>query len=167
VLPGFHNRINSSLFRDTAKFMKAHGFLAAGYNYVTLGGIGYANGSTWPDSQHGWGPDGPGNITRNASGYLQVDPIRFPGGNEGMRQLTDEIRAMGYKWGHCECAMAFFGLGGWADHGGVAAAMANVWLPPRQTRRAARRAAMAPEAVAKATSSKMRRCSSATSSRST
>ena len=28
-----------------------------------------------------------------------MDPIRFPGGNEGMRKLTDEIRAMGFKWG--------------------------------------------------------------------
>lgn len=31
--------------------------------------------------------------------YFQVDPIKFPGGNEGMRQLTQDIRNMGYKWG--------------------------------------------------------------------
>ena len=48
------------------------GLLAAGYDLVTLGGIGYANGSTFPDGQQGWGPGGPGNITRNASGHLQV-----------------------------------------------------------------------------------------------
>lgn len=96
----FHNKINSSLFIDTAKFMKSSGLLAAGYHYVTLGGIGYAEGATWNASQHGWGPAGPGNITRNSTGFLQCDPVRFPGGNEGMRALTDEIRAMGFKWGH-------------------------------------------------------------------
>lgn len=32
--------------------------------------------------------------------HLKVDPVRFPGGNAGMRQLTDEMRAMGFKWGH-------------------------------------------------------------------
>jgi hypothetical protein len=95
----FHNKINTSLFLETAKFMKSSGLLAAGYDLITLGGIGYANGSTWNSSEHGWGPLGPGNITRNASGYLQVDPVRFPGGNEGMRKLTDEIRAMGFRWG--------------------------------------------------------------------
>ena len=94
------NKINSSLFLDTARFMKSSGLLDAGYTYVTLGGIGYANGSTWPDGQQGWGPAGPGNITRNASGFLVVDPVRFPGGNEGMRALTDKIRGMGFRWGH-------------------------------------------------------------------
>lgn len=97
---GFHNKINASLFIDTAKFMKSSGLLAAGYNYVTLGGIGYAEGATWNDTQHGWGPAGPGNITRNATGFLQCDPVRFPGGNEGMRKLVDDVRSMGFKWGH-------------------------------------------------------------------
>ena len=97
---GFHNKINTSLFLETARFMKQSGLLAAGYDLVTLGGIGYANGSTFPAGQSGWGPGGPGNITRNASGYLQVDPVRFPGGNEGMRTLTDQVRALGFKWGH-------------------------------------------------------------------
>ena len=82
---GFHNKINSSLFLDTARFMKSSGLLDAGYTYVTLGGIGYANGSTWPDGQQGWGPAGPGNITRNASGFLVVDPAMCasPGGTRG------------------------------------------------------------------------------------
>ena len=97
---GFHNRINTSLFKDTATFMKSSGLLAAGYDFVTLGGIGFAEGATWNSSEHGWGPLGPGNITRNATGYLQCDPVRFPGGNEGMRKLTDEVRSMGFKWGH-------------------------------------------------------------------
>ena len=52
--------------------MKESGLLAAGYNYVTLGGIGYANGSTYPDGQHGWPSGTKGAITRNASGFLQV-----------------------------------------------------------------------------------------------
>lgn len=97
---GFHNKINTSLFIETAKFMKSSGLLDAGYEYVTLGGIGYAEGATWNDTQHGWGPAGPGNITRNATGFLQCDPVRFPGGNEGMRKLVDDVRAMGFKWGH-------------------------------------------------------------------
>ena len=96
----FQNKINASLFRDTAKFMKDSGLLDAGYIYITLGGIGYANGSTYPSGAHSWGPGGAGNITRNATGFLQVDPVRFPGGNEGMRELTDDIRALGFKWGH-------------------------------------------------------------------
>ena len=79
--------------------MKESGLLAAGYNYITLGGIGYAQGGTWAPGAHGWGPAGKGNITRNASGHLQVDPVRFPGGNEGMRALTAQIRKMGFRWG--------------------------------------------------------------------
>ena len=68
------------------------GFLAAGYNYMTLGGIGYANGSTCT-------PVSDCNITRNATGFLQVDPVRFPGGNDGFAEMTKQIRAMGFKWG--------------------------------------------------------------------
>ena len=37
-----------------------------GYEYMTLGGIGYANGSTCT-------PPSSCNITRNATGYLQVN----------------------------------------------------------------------------------------------
>ena len=99
----FANNINASLFRETATFMKQSGLLAAGYNYVTLGGIGYANGSTNPAASKGHGRIQT-NITRNGTGYLQVDPVRFPGGNEGMRALAAEIRSMGFKWGHCEPA---------------------------------------------------------------
>ena len=88
----FHNNFNSSIFLETSKFMKEKGFLAAGYNYMTLGGIGYANGSTCQ-------PVSACNITRNATGFLQVDPAKFPGGNDGFTQMTDQIRAMGYKWG--------------------------------------------------------------------
>jgi hypothetical protein len=36
----WHNNINASLFLDVAAFMKSEGFLAAGYNFITLGGIG-------------------------------------------------------------------------------------------------------------------------------
>ena len=51
----FANNINSSLFRETASCMKDSGLLAAGYTYVTLGGIGYANGSTSPAASRGHG----------------------------------------------------------------------------------------------------------------
>ena len=37
---------------------------------------------------HGSSPGG--NITRNSTGHLQVDPLRFPGGNEGFK--NDSIR---------------------------------------------------------------------------
>jgi hypothetical protein len=95
----FANNINASLFRETAAFMKESGLLAAGYTYVTLGGIGYANGSTSPAASKGHGHIKT-NISRNATGYLQVDPLRFPGGNEGMRALASDVRALGFKWGH-------------------------------------------------------------------
>ena len=96
---GFHNKINTSLFIETATFLKKSGLLAAGYDLVTLGGIGYANGSTWNSSEQGWPGGIPGNITRNATGFLQVDPVRFPGGNEGMRKLASDLRGMGFRWG--------------------------------------------------------------------
>jgi hypothetical protein len=35
----FHNKINTSLFLETAKFMQSSGLLAAGYDLITLGGI--------------------------------------------------------------------------------------------------------------------------------
>ena len=85
----WQNRINASIFRETAEFMRTSGLLAAGYEYVTLGGIGYANGSTVPK----------GNITRNASGHLQTDSIRFPGGNKGVRALAEQLRGWGFRWG--------------------------------------------------------------------
>ena len=88
----FHNKFNSSLFLETSKFMTEKGFSAASYNYMTLGGIGYANGSTCQSVSAC-------NITRNATGFLQVDPGKFPGGNDGFVQITDQIRAMGCKWG--------------------------------------------------------------------
>ena len=84
----WQNRINASIFHETAAFMRQSGLLAAGYKYITLGGIGYANGS-----------EAGGTITRNATGHLQSDLRRFPGGNEGIRKLADELRAWGFRWG--------------------------------------------------------------------
>jgi hypothetical protein len=66
--------------------MKDKGFLAAGFDYMTLGGIGYANGSTCK-------PVSSCNITRNATGFLQVDPVRFPGGNDGFTDMTNQVPA--------------------------------------------------------------------------
>ena len=51
---------NRTAPQETAVFMKESGLLSAGYNYLTLGGIGYANNS---------GPGG--TITRNATGFIQ------------------------------------------------------------------------------------------------
>ena len=85
---GFHNDFNASLMRGVADFLASSGLQAAGYEYITMGGIGYAN-----NSQPG------GNITRNATGYLQADPIKFPGGNAGVAALAQELRARGFKFG--------------------------------------------------------------------
>lgn len=74
--------------RGVADFLASSGLQAAGYEYITMGGIGYAN-----NSQPG------GNITRNATGYLMADPIKFPGGNAGVATLAAELRARGFKFG--------------------------------------------------------------------
>ena len=66
----WRNNFNASVFRETAKFMRDKGFLQAGYNYITLGGIGYAAGAT---------PGG--NITRNAYALISSNthiPIITP-----------------------------------------------------------------------------------------
>ena len=74
----FHNEFNASLTLEIAHFLRDSGLLAAGFEYITLGGMGFA--------EHGDPEDMPGyphiprqNITRNSSGHLQVDPARFPG----------------------------------------------------------------------------------------
>lgn len=63
---------------DIARGMKESGLLNAGYNYITLGGMGFAENGD-PQSVPGFPHIPPLNITRNASGYLQVDASRFPG----------------------------------------------------------------------------------------
>ena len=54
------------------------GLLAAGYTYITLGGMGFAENGD-PEAVPGYPNIPRQNITRNATGHLQVDPSRFPG----------------------------------------------------------------------------------------
>jgi hypothetical protein len=58
--------------------MKDSGLLAAGYNYITLGGMGFAENGD-PQAVPGFPKIPRQNISRNASGFLQADPARFPG----------------------------------------------------------------------------------------
>ena len=74
----FGNSFNASLTIEVAHFMRDSGLLAAGYNYITLGGMGYAENGD-PEAVPGYPNIPKQNITRNVSGYLQVDPSRFPG----------------------------------------------------------------------------------------
>jgi hypothetical protein len=128
---GFSNDFNASLTLEVAHFLKDSGLLAAGFEYLTLGGMGYAEHGD-PQIVPGFPNIPKQNITRNATGHLQVDAARFPGpgssagclaggaelaecllannysspeacgcvnGNEGMRNLTDYLRSLGFKFG--------------------------------------------------------------------
>ena len=127
----FHSDFNASLTLEIAHFIKDSGLLAAGYEYLTLGGMAYAEHGD-PEQVPGFPAIPKQNITRNASGHLQVDPARFPGpgssasclrggaelkacliennysspeacgcrnGNEGMRNLTNYLRSLGFRFG--------------------------------------------------------------------
>ena len=104
------------------------GLLAAGYNFITLGGMGFAENGD-PQAVPGFPNIPRQNITRNATGYLQADASRFPGpgstaacldeqtvlacrkkgftpaqcgcknGNAGRENLTNYLRQMGFKFG--------------------------------------------------------------------
>ena len=134
---GFMMNFNSSLFRKMAKGMQANGLLDAGYNVISVGGSTYPRQGLAPKYNSSNSSNMQYVIVRNASGYYQIDPGKFPGpgssadclddtvlnaclanhsnghdwpnggpeycgcrnGNEGMRALSAELRAMGYKWG--------------------------------------------------------------------
>ncbi len=74
----FHNDFNASLAIEVAHFLKDSGLLAAGFDYLTLGGMAYAEHGD-PQSVPGFPNIPQQNITRNATGHLQVDAARFPG----------------------------------------------------------------------------------------
>ena len=75
---GFGNAFNASLTLEIAHFLKDTGLLAAGFEYLTLGGMGFAEHGD-PQAVPGFPNIPKQNITRNASGHLQADPARFPG----------------------------------------------------------------------------------------
>ena len=76
---GFGMRFNASLFRSMAAAMKENGLLAAGYDLLSAGGSTYPHQGLAPH----WNSTNASNIVnlivRNASGYYQIDPARFPG----------------------------------------------------------------------------------------
>jgi alpha-galactosidase len=80
----FHRNISDALFRGTADAMASNGMLAAGYDRVHIDG--------------GWwmGVD-TGKIVRNATGFFQVDPSKFP---YGLADLISYVNAKGFAWGH-------------------------------------------------------------------
>ncbi|PAA71728.1 hypothetical protein BOX15_Mlig021709g1, partial [Macrostomum lignano] len=69
--------IGEKLIRDTADRMAQDGWLASGYEFVTVD-------DCWASHQ------------RDAQGRLQGDPDRFPG---GMRALADYVHSRGLKFG--------------------------------------------------------------------
>ena len=124
---GFGMNFNATLFKEQAAAMKNNGLLAAGYSLISDGGSTYKHQgiAPWNASNHS---NMRNVIVRNSTGYYQIDPARFPGpgstdaclnattlaaclehstaeecgctnGNEGMLQLSQEIRAMGFLWG--------------------------------------------------------------------
>jgi len=73
----FHCNIDETLILNTAKLMKSQGLLDVGYNYVNID-------DCYSEKQ------------RNANGDILEDKVRFKG---GMRNLTDQIHALGFKAG--------------------------------------------------------------------
>jgi len=78
----FGTNISDSLIRETAHIMKDKGYLDAGYNYIVID-------DCW--SLH----------DRDKDGRLVPDPEKFP---KGMKDLSDELHALGFKFGMYSCA---------------------------------------------------------------
>jgi len=72
----FADKINEQLIRETADAMVASGMKDAGYQYVNI-----------DDCWHG---------ERDAQGFIQADPKRFP---SGIKALADYVHSKGLKLG--------------------------------------------------------------------
>jgi alpha-galactosidase len=72
----FTDKVNEQLIRETADAMVATGMKDAGYQYVNI-----------DDCWHG---------ERDAQGFIQADPKRFP---SGMKALADYVHSKGLKLG--------------------------------------------------------------------
>jgi alpha-galactosidase len=92
----FQTRIDEHLIETTADAMNASGMRDAGYIYVNL--------------DDGWSAR-----SRDSSGNLAPDPLRFP---HGMRALADYLHQRGFKFGiyNCAGAMTCAGYPGGRDH---------------------------------------------------
>ena len=69
---------NASLFREMAVAMKANGLLAVGYDLLSAGGSTYKHQGIPPFNSSNES-NAQNVIVRNASGYYEIDPARFPG----------------------------------------------------------------------------------------
>jgi alpha-galactosidase len=73
----FRCDVNEQVVRETANAIVSSGMAAAGYQYVNVDDCWMAP-------------------TRDASGRLQADPVRFP---SGIKALADYVHARGFKFG--------------------------------------------------------------------
>jgi alpha-galactosidase len=80
----FHRNISAALFTETADALVALGLRDAGYDRVNIDGGWWAGVDT-------------GVVRRNASGFVQADPAKFP---DGMAAVVDHVHARGLLWGH-------------------------------------------------------------------
>eukprot|EP00729_Bicosta_minor_P007928 gene7928-10725_t len=126
---GFGMNFNATLFKEQAVAMKNNGLLAAGYTLISAGGSTYPHQGIPPWNTTNETKQRRNVIVRNTTGYYQIDPARFPGpgstpdclnattliaclanhstaeecgcanGNDGMAELSREIRQMGFSWG--------------------------------------------------------------------
>ena len=83
VRNGFYMNFNASLVRRTAAAMKRRGLLEAGFSYLSIGG------STYPHPVADEAPPWRNLIVRNATGFVQIDPGRFPGPGSNMTMCED------------------------------------------------------------------------------
>src|ERR1700679_1453857 len=73
---------SEKLVRETADAMAANGMRDAGYTYVVVD-------DCWASKERG------------ASGALEADPVKFPG---GMKAVADYVHSKGFKCGIYACA---------------------------------------------------------------
>ena len=83
---GFHMDFNASLVRQTAKAMKQRGLLDAGYKLLTIAASTYEHAAVPPWNATPW----PKGVTvRNSTGFIQLDPARWPGPGSNMTLCED------------------------------------------------------------------------------
>ncbi len=82
----FHMDFNASLVRQTAKAMKQRGLLDAGYKLLTIAASTYEHAAVPPWNATPW----PKGVTvRNSTGFIQIDPARWPGPGSNLTMCED------------------------------------------------------------------------------
>lgn len=83
---GFGMNFNASLVRQTAQAMKQRGLLDAGYKLITIAASTYEHAAVPPWNATPW----PNGVTvRNSTGFIQLDPARWPGPGSNMTLCED------------------------------------------------------------------------------